>query len=82
MIKDHYFYNNIYYDECPKGSIKNEENKTCIEINKYTLNMSLTIESFKDNNINNIYIYLEESANNSVGITRAIDFSNYFYNKI
>ena len=81
MIKDLYFYNNICYDECPKGSIKNEENKTCIEINKYTLNMSLTIESFKDNNINNIYIYLEESANNSVGITRAIDFSNYFYNE-
>ena len=81
MTKQLYLYNNICYDRCPYGSIEDNINHTCIEINQYTsINSSLTPKLFKKNTNNYILTYLSEYANNSVDIMRAHDFSNYFYN--
>ena len=81
MTKQLYFYNGICYDECPHGSIKNNKTFECDEINEYTsVNNSISIESFIQSNQQNILDYLSKYANNSVGITRINDFSNYFYN--
>ena len=79
MTKKLYMYNGICYDKCPNGSI--ETSDICIEVNKYIFFKNINIDSFKENNINNILFYLDKYANNSVGITRADDFTNYFYNK-
>ena len=79
MTKKLYMYNDICYDECPYASINISD--ICLEINQYTFTKNITINSFKENNINNILFYLDKFANNSVGITRADDFSNYFYNQ-
>ena len=82
MTKKLYFYNNICYDKCPYGSIEDDKDMKCIEINQYTkINNSISINSFLENNNENILNYLSKYANNSVSITRNNDFSNYFYNK-
>ena len=82
MRKKLYLYNDICYDECPYGSIKDDINDTCIEINQYTsINTSLNANLFKENNDKYILKYLSEYANNSVDIIRAHDFSNFFYNQ-
>ena len=81
MTKKLYFYNNICYNKCPYGSIEDENNMKCIEINQYTkINNSISIYSYLENNNENILDYLSKYANNSVSITRNYDFSNYFYN--
>ena len=82
MTKKLYLYNNICYHECPYGSIEDDINDICIEINNHTsINKSLTSNEFKENNELYILKYLTESANNTVEILRAYDFSNYFYNQ-
>ena len=82
MTKKLYLYNNICYDECPFGSIKDNDHFICKEINKYIVNnTNISLEYFKENNVENILKYLAESANNSVEIVRNNDFSNYFYNQ-
>ena len=82
MTKKLYLYNKICYDECPYGSKKNDKNETCDEINIYiSINTSITVNLFKENNEEFILKYLGEYANNSVDIKRAPDFSNYFYNQ-
>ena len=81
MTKQLYLYNNICYDKCPYGSIEDNINYICIEINQYTsISSSLTAKSFKNKTNNYILTYLNEYANNSVDIMRAHDFSNFFYN--
>ena len=82
MTKKLYLYNNLCYNKCPYGSIEDDNNMKCIEINQYTkINNSISIYSFLENNNENILNYLSKYANNSVSITRNYDFSNYFYNK-
>ena len=82
MTKQLYFYNNICYDECPYGSIKNDIKFECIEINlNETINNSISINLFLEMNEENIINYLSKYANNSVSITRTNDFNNYFYNQ-
>ena len=82
MTKKLYLYNNICYHECPYGSIEDDINDICIEINNHiSINKSLTSNEFKENNELYILKYLTESANNTVEILRAYDFSNYFYNQ-
>ena len=82
MKKKLYLYNNICYDECPYGSIKDDENYICKEINKYIVNnTNISLEFFKGNNEENILKYLAESANNSVEIIKNNDFTYYFYNQ-
>ena len=83
ITKKMYLYNNICYDECPFGSIKDEVNFVCVEINKYTkINKNISLELFIQNNEENILKYLAENANNSVEITRNNDFSNFFIIKL
>ena len=82
MTKKLYLYNNICYDECPYGSIKDDVNNICIEVNHNTsINTSLNVNLFKENINKYILKYLSESANNLIDILRAYDFSNYFYNQ-
>jgi hypothetical protein len=82
MTKKLYLYNNICYDECPFGSIKDNITFTCKEINLYvSTNISLNEYLFRNYNEHYILKYLSESANNVVEIIRAHDFSNYFYNQ-
>ena len=81
MTKKLYKYNQICYDVCPYGSVKDDINNICIEINQYTSNTSLNSYLFKENNKHYILNYLSEYANNSVGIKRADDFSNFFYHQ-
>ena len=82
MTKKLYLYNNICYDECPYGSIKNDIDNTCLEINKHiSINASLNANIFKEIINSSILNYLSEYANNSVDIKRGYDFSNYFYNQ-
>ena len=59
MTKQLYFYNNICYDECPYGSIKDDTKFECIEINlKETINNNISINLFLDMNKENILNYL------------------------
>ena len=82
MTKKLYLYNNLCYNKCPYGSIEDDNNMKCIEINQYTkINNNISIYSFLENNYENILNYLSKYANNSVSITRNYDFSNYFYNE-
>ena len=82
MTEKLYLYNNICYHKCPKGSIEDDINDICIETNNNTsINKSLTSNEFKEYNELYILKYLTESANNTVEILRAYDFSNYFYNQ-
>ena len=81
MTKKLYLYNNICYNECPYGSIKNNQTFTCDEVNKYiSVDNNISVELFIENSQNYINEYLSEYANNSVGINRINDFSNYLYN--
>ena len=80
MTKKLYAYNNICYDECPYGSLKDDKENICKESNQHVIvNNNITKESFLENYQINIIIYLTQYANNTVGITRINDFSNYFY---
>ena len=82
MTKKLYFYNNICYDSCPYGSIEDDINNTCIEINlNTTTNNNISIYFYEENYQEYIINYLSKYANNSVSIMRNYDFSNYFYNK-
>ena len=82
MIKKLYLYNDICYDKCPYGSEEDDNELICKEINHHTtVNDSISINEYIENNNINIMHYLSEYSNNSVGITRIDDFSNYFYNQ-
>jgi hypothetical protein len=82
MIKKLYLYNDICYDKCPYGSEEDYNELICKEINHHTtVNDSISINKYIENNNINIMHYLSEYSNNSVGITRIDDFSNYFYNQ-
>ena len=82
MTKKLYLYNDICYDECPHGSIKDDINLTCIEINQFTtFNKNISIDYYLENYQENILRYLGEYANNSVGIAKNNLFTNYFYNQ-
>ena len=81
MTKTLYFYNNICYDECPAGSIKDEDNFICKEINEYiTINETISKILFKNNYIEIIKNYSATYANQTLGISRTNELSNYFYN--
>lgn len=83
MTKKLYSYGKVCYDKCPIGSEKNDVNLTCDE--KYDNNIvyynNITISSFKENINETILKYLGEFANNTIGIIRTNEFSNYFYNQ-
>ena len=82
MTKKLYSYNNICYDECPHGSIKDDDKLICNENIQYTqIDNNTTISNFIENNQNNIIDYLTNYTNNSVGITRLNDLSNFFYDE-
>ena len=82
MTKQLYLYNNICYDKCPYGSIEDNENFSCIEINKYLINLDFSIDYFKNNkSYENIMKYLgDEYAKKTIQFIRASDFSNYLSN--
>ena len=82
MTKKLYLYNNICYDECPFGSIKDDNEYICKQINQYTIVYNnISINEFIQNNERNIIDYLSKFANNSIEITRLNDFSNFFYSQ-
>ena len=61
MTKKLYFYDNICFDECPYGSIKDDINNICIEINHNTsINTSLNAYLFKENIDKYVIKYLSE----------------------
>ena len=81
MTKKLYLYNNICYDECPNGSIKDDDINICKEINEYTtVNESISKISIKNNYIELFKNYIATSANKTLEITRTPELSNYFYN--
>ena len=83
MTKKLYLFNNICYDECPNGLIKDENEFTCKGIiNQYiVVDNNISIYKYLENNQKNIIDYLSKYANNSIGITRLNNFSNYFYSQ-
>jgi hypothetical protein len=83
MTKKLYLFNNICYDECPYGSIKDENEFTCKEIiNQYiVVDNNISIYKYLENNQKNIIDYLSKYDNNSIGITRLNNFSNFFYSQ-
>ena len=83
MTKQLYLYNNICYDKCPYGSIEDNEIFSCIEINKYLINLDFSIDYFKNNkSYENIMKYLgDEYAKKTIQFIRASDFSNYLSNE-
>jgi len=54
MTKPLYLYNNICYNECPYGSIKDNKSFTCKEINEDTL-VDITFTNFYYNRIQEDY---------------------------
>jgi len=83
MTKKLYLYNNICYDKCPNGSIEDNETFSCIEINKYLINLTITIDYFKNKkSYENRLEYLGDGyAKETVQVIRALDFSNYLSNE-
>ena len=73
MTKQLYLYNNICYDKCPYGSIEDNENFSCIEINKYLINLDFSIDYFKNNkSYENIMKYLgDEYSKKTIQFIRA-----------
>ena len=78
--KSLYFYNDICYDECPMGSIPDNNTMTCVEINKYSLPNLIIKDEFMSNYQHNIDIYLAKSANNTIFQIVSTEFTNFFYN--
>ena len=51
----------------------------CNEINQYkVVNNNISINKYLENNQKNIIDYLSKYDNNSIGITRLSNFSNFF----
>ena len=80
LNKPLYFYNNICYDECPMGSLPDNNTMTCVEINKYSLEKLIIKEEFEKLYQQNIDIYLAKSANNTIFQIISSEFTNFFYN--
>ena len=78
--KSLYLYNNICYDECPMGSISDNNTMTCIEINKYSFENLIVKDEFEKNYQQNVDIYLAKSANNTIFQIISTEFTNFFYN--
>ena len=55
---------------------------SCNEINQYkVVNNNISINKYLENNQKNIIDYLSKYDNNSIGITRLNNFSNFFYSQ-
>ena len=81
MTEKMYEYNNICYNECPHGSIKDNTTFTCKEINEYLkLNTSLTKKLYESTEIDYILKYLgDDYAKKTIQSIRASDFSVYHH---
>ena len=75
-----YFYNDICYDECPWGSIPDNNTMTCVEINKYSFENLIVKNEFKKYYQQSVDLYLAKSANNTVFQIVSSEFTNFFYN--
>ena len=83
MIKKLYLYNNICYDKCPYGSIEDDETSSCIEVNKYLVNQTITIDYFINKiSYENRLEYLGDGyAKETTQIFNSSDFRNYLSNE-
>ena len=83
MTKPLYLYNNICYDKCPYGSIEDNETFSCIEIYKYLINQTFTIDYFKEKiSAENRLIYLGDGyAKDTTQIIDSSDFRNFLSNE-
>jgi len=83
MTKKLYLYNNICYDKCPYGSIEDDETSSCIEINKYLVNQTITIDYFMNIiSYENRLEYLGDGyAKDTTQIFNSSDFRNYLSNE-
>ena len=81
MTEKMYEYNKICYNECPYGSIKDDTNFTCKEINEYLkLNISLTKKLYNSLERDYILQYLgDDYAKKTIQSIRASDFSVYHH---
>ena len=78
MTKKLYSYKNICYNKCPHGSINDDNDNTCKEINEYTKNISLTMKTYTTSIKDYILRYLgDEYARETVQFTRGEEFSAY-----
>ena len=83
MTKKLYLYNNICYDKCPYGSIEDDETSSCIEINKYLVNQTITIDYFINIiSYENRLEYLGDGyAKDTTQIFNSSEFRNYLSNE-
>jgi len=83
MTKRLYLYNSICYDKCPYGSIEDNETSSCIEIYKYLVNQSITIDYFINLiSYENRLEYLGDGyARDTTQIYNSSDFRNYLTNE-
>jgi hypothetical protein len=83
MTKKLYLYNNICYDKCPYGSIEDNETSSCIEINKYLVNQTITLDYFINKiSYENRLEYLGDGyAKDTTQIYNSSDFRNYLSNE-
>ena len=78
MTKKLYLYKSICYNECPYGSVSDDENNTCKEINEYTKSLSLSMKVYTNSQMDYILRYLgDEYARETVQFIRAEEFSVY-----
>ena len=78
MTKKLYFYKNICYNECPYGSVSDDENNTCKEINEFTKNISLSMKVYTTSQKDYILRYLgDEYARETIQFIRGDEFSAY-----
>jgi hypothetical protein len=73
----------ICYDKCPYGSIEDNETSSCIEIYKYLINQSLTVDYFLNKiSYENRLEYLGDGyAKDTTQIFNSSDFRNYLSNE-